>query len=135
MSEYYIILNGSQAGPFSKDQLLAQGLTGETLVWTRGFPDWVAASTVEDLSDLLNPRPYNPYGDSSVPPVSGILPGLSNPIILTGRSQILSITLSATLPEHHRTLPITRCRPETIPTGSLWPSSLLLPVHYSLVSE
>lgn len=79
MSEYYIILNGSQAGPFSKDQLLAQGLTGETLVWTRGFPDWVAASTVEDLSDLLNPRPYNPYGDSSVPPVSGNTAGLKQP--------------------------------------------------------
>lgn len=79
MSEYFIILNGSQAGPFSKDQLLAQGLTPETLVWTRGLPDWVPASTVADLDDLLRPQPYNPYGDPVPPIAPGQQEGLKQP--------------------------------------------------------
>ena len=76
MTKYFIIENGSQAGPFSSEELLSRGLTPESLVWTAGLPDWVQASTIPELVNLLersrygtppqspqdSSHPYNPYG-------------------------------------------------------------------------
>ena len=76
MTKYFIIEEGSQAGPFSPEELLSRGLTPESLVWTAGLPDWVAASTIPELTIIMNnarygtphqapndpSRPFNPYG-------------------------------------------------------------------------
>lgn len=51
--EYYIIIEGRQTGPFSKDVLASQHINGETLVWRVGLPDWVKASSLPELSDIL----------------------------------------------------------------------------------
>jgi len=52
-TSYYIIKNGQQAGPFTKDNLKQNGLTPESLVWTTGMSNWQPASQVVDLADLF----------------------------------------------------------------------------------
>lgn len=53
-NQYYLVENGQQAGPYSKEQLLLMHITGETLVWRIGLPEWVMASTLPELEDVLN---------------------------------------------------------------------------------
>lgn len=52
--EFFIIdHNGQQAGPFSFDQLVQNGISPETLVWKQGMADWTPAWKVEDLKAVL----------------------------------------------------------------------------------
>ena len=94
-TKYFMIINGQQVGPLDRHQLLANGLTPATHVWREGLPDWVLASTLPELADLLAPeeprrgdyrqppygqqpygqqppygygrQPYNPYDRTNVP--------------------------------------------------------------------
>ena len=66
--KYYIAENGQQAGPFEPNELLAHGLTVNSLVWCEGMPTWVSASQVPELMALLNGQPYTPGGfDTQLP--------------------------------------------------------------------
>ena len=55
--EYYIGVDGKQAGPFRMEQLrnlASQGhITPKTYVWTLGMSDWAIAGNVPALSDLF----------------------------------------------------------------------------------
>ncbi len=59
---YYIIYNGRQVGPVSKEELTNYGLTPYSMIWTQGLPNWVPAYTVSELKDLLR------YHGSTPPP-------------------------------------------------------------------
>jgi TM2 domain-containing membrane protein YozV len=66
MSYYYA--NGDQhRGPFTKEQLAAQALRRDTMVWKEGMPQWQRADSMPELADLfappppINPGPYQ-YG-------------------------------------------------------------------------
>lgn len=50
---YYIIINGQQAGPFAREELLRHGLTPQSMVWRQGMADWMPASSVEELNKLF----------------------------------------------------------------------------------
>lgn len=52
-TQYYIVINDRQVGPFSKDDLRLQHISPETLVWRTGLPDWVKASQLPELEDIL----------------------------------------------------------------------------------
>ena len=66
--KYFIAENGQQAGPFEPNELLAHGLTVNSLVWCEGMPTWVSASQVPELMALLNGQPYTPSGvDTQLP--------------------------------------------------------------------
>lgn len=55
MSEvYYIIERGVRKGPIKKEDLLANGLEAETMVWRSGLESWVPASQLPELGELLN---------------------------------------------------------------------------------
>jgi len=60
-ADYFVAVNGKSEGPYSMDQLsqmaFAQTLKGSTMVWKKGMAGWVAASSVSDLSDVLNNVP------------------------------------------------------------------------------
>ena len=58
--EYFIIVNGQQAGPFSLEQLIQKGITPETLVWTQGMEDWTPAWQVEELKGNIPPTYQDP---------------------------------------------------------------------------
>ncbi len=50
---YHLSMGGGQKGPFPTDQLLAQGLRPDTLVWADGMPAWARADQVPELRPLL----------------------------------------------------------------------------------
>lgn len=58
--QYYAVIGGAQAGPFSKEALTGAGVTPDTLVWYAGLPNWVAARDVAELSDLFSPSLQTP---------------------------------------------------------------------------
>ncbi|TXB66862.1 DUF4339 domain-containing protein [Vicingus serpentipes] len=53
--KYFIVIDNKQEGPFTKEELIAKSIriTDETLVWSKGFPDWKKAKEVDDLMSLL----------------------------------------------------------------------------------
>lgn len=58
---YFIVDKfGKQQGPFPINELRNHGVTGDTLVWKAGMPQWVKASQVEELAFLLNTPPVPP---------------------------------------------------------------------------
>jgi len=52
---YYIAENGQQRGPFPPEQLAAQGLRRESLVWADGMAQWQRADQVAELQPVLGP--------------------------------------------------------------------------------
>ncbi len=72
--DYYIALPGKRrAGPFKKEELLANGLKPNSLVWSSGMPAWKAAKLVDELSDLFvatpPPLPPTPAPTQAPPPM------------------------------------------------------------------
>ena len=68
--KYYIAENGQQTGPFEPNELLAHGLTVNSLVWCEGMASWTSASQVPELMALLSGQTFNPGGiDMQLPPV------------------------------------------------------------------
>ena len=61
MADWYIIFNGQQVGPVSREELSRYNLTPASMVWTEGMPDWLPAAQVPELSDIL-------YGTRQAPP-------------------------------------------------------------------
>lgn len=83
-TQYYIISDGAQKGPYSFDQLRMMGLDPNTYVWTPGMEDWKKAADMPQLASLFGlteeeesafggyarpeePAPYRPQ--AQVPPV------------------------------------------------------------------
>lgn len=56
-SNFFIIRNNQQFGPFSIAELRLQNITPDTLVWKEGMPEWKAANTQPELSELFNTTP------------------------------------------------------------------------------
>lgn len=57
MKYYYISNDNHQEGPFTFEELKNHRLTGRTLVWSEGQEDWVRASQVKELENLIIPTP------------------------------------------------------------------------------
>jgi hypothetical protein len=51
--QYYIGDGNERRGPFERDQLLAQGVQSETLIWHQGLSNWVRAVEVTEIKTLL----------------------------------------------------------------------------------
>jgi len=58
---YNVVIDGKQAGPYSYDelrQLASKGnISKNTFVWKEGMPQWVAAGTVDELTDIWSSVP------------------------------------------------------------------------------
>lgn len=69
---YYIISpSREQLGPFTAEQLLEHGLTLNSIVWTEGLPDWVAASSIPELRQLIEQHQYIPPMPPPINPLMG----------------------------------------------------------------
>lgn len=55
--QYYISNNGGKTGPFEVNDLLANGLNRESLVWCKGMADWQPAMQVPEVAALLEEVP------------------------------------------------------------------------------
>ncbi|HWE04912.1 MAG TPA: SPFH domain-containing protein [Tepidisphaeraceae bacterium] len=60
-ASYYAAVNGQQMGPFDlsvlRDKITAGAVTRDSLVWTTGMPQWVAAGNVAELTRLFGETP------------------------------------------------------------------------------
>lgn len=50
---YYLAVNGQQTGPFNENELILNGMTGDSLVWAEGMTQWTPAKQVPALAQLL----------------------------------------------------------------------------------
>lgn len=60
--KWFILYNGQQVGPMTKEQLLHYGLNPNSQVWREGMPAWVAAYTLPELMSML-PAGQQPNGN------------------------------------------------------------------------
>lgn len=66
---YFLIIDGHQAGPYTKENLLGMGVRTDTPVWREGMADWQPAGTLAELNDLFYERPpIPPNGQQSATP-------------------------------------------------------------------
>lgn len=79
----YFLADGSvQKGPFPVEQLIAQGLKRDTLVWREGMPQWLRAETVPELAMLFTGyQQTQQYAPPPPPPVGG---GFAQPPVAAG---------------------------------------------------
>lgn len=63
MTEYWIIRDGNQEGPFSREQMLAMELEPSTPVWRTGLPDWTTAGELADLIPTPDSEPAATAGE------------------------------------------------------------------------
>lgn len=70
MNKYYLHKGSGQLGPFSLDELKAQAIDRDALVWCEGMPEWQKAGDVEELKPLLTqiPPPLSARPASTPPP-------------------------------------------------------------------
>lgn len=57
MKEYYIVIDSSQLGPYSVDELKEKGIISSTLVWTEDMDNWIEAKDIEELKDIIKKSP------------------------------------------------------------------------------
>ncbi len=74
MAQYYLAVNGQQLGPFEVNQLIPNGMTQNTMVWTEGMPSWAPAASVPDLAQLFMAPPAAP-----APPMGAPAPSYGAP--------------------------------------------------------
>lgn len=90
--KYYIAENGQAVGPFEPSELLARGLTVNSLVWGEGMPSWTSASQVPELMAILTGGTAGVPGNIEVqmppmPPMGGNVPLPQVPPITTPQPQ------------------------------------------------
>lgn len=50
---YYIVVNGSQEGPFTKEELRSKNIALNTLIWRAGMPQWIRVGDFPEIADIL----------------------------------------------------------------------------------
>lgn len=60
MKKYFYTDGNENYGPFTLEELEAQGITRETLVWYEGIDDWKPAGSVFELNPLFRTPPPRP---------------------------------------------------------------------------
>lgn len=76
MQQWYIVYNGQEVGPMSKEQLLSYDINPNSMVWSEGMPQWVPAYTIPELMDLIKNRPRPMYHAAPAPEKDKIVAGL-----------------------------------------------------------
>lgn len=51
---YFIIVNDTQQGPYTIEELRQRHIDASTLVWAEGMAQWTPAWQVEELKTLFN---------------------------------------------------------------------------------
>ena len=56
MKEYFIINENKKSGPFNLNKIKQEYLFNDTLVWHEGLDNWVLASEIKELKNLINDK-------------------------------------------------------------------------------
>ncbi len=57
MKKYYIIVDETQAGPYSIEELKEKVITKESLIWAEGMENWVKAESLEAFREIVKNSP------------------------------------------------------------------------------
>jgi TM2 domain-containing membrane protein YozV len=63
MKTYFVAEAGQQRGPFPLDQMSAQGVRPDAMIWAEGMPNWMPARDVPEVSAAI--------GGGALPPSPG----------------------------------------------------------------
>lgn len=69
MRKFYIEKNGQQSEALTLDQLIENGVTRETMIWTEGMTNWDKAGNVTDVQSIFTRIPP-PLRTAVPPPIS-----------------------------------------------------------------
>ena len=61
MKEYFIINENKKSGPFNLNKIKQEYLFNDTLVWHEGLDNWVLASEIKELKNLINDKSIKDY--------------------------------------------------------------------------
>ncbi len=79
MTEYFILIDNKQLGPYTLDELRQRAITSSTLVWAEGMAQWTPAWQVPALRPLFNTAPASESAPGSESPAPGTTaPGSEN---------------------------------------------------------
>lgn len=70
VASWYISRDGQNLGPYSREQLIPNGLAADTYVWRAGMENWQAAHRVTELQSLFSPPSPPPPPPPPPPPMS-----------------------------------------------------------------
>lgn len=56
MKEYFIINENKKSGPFNLNEIKQEYLFNDTLIWHEGLDNWVLASEIKELQNLINKK-------------------------------------------------------------------------------
>ncbi len=56
MHTYYFVIDGQQYGPTQLDQVAALDITPSTLTWHEGLENWIKASDIPEIADILTQK-------------------------------------------------------------------------------
>ena len=79
--KWFIAENGKQTGPLQESELLAHGLTVNSLVWHDGMEQWTRAAQVPELYHLLGITPPPPPPSSNEPQQAPITTVTGTPVM------------------------------------------------------
>jgi len=63
MKEYFYLSGPDQKGPFSVEEILTEGITGDTLIWCEGMENWQKLKDIPELKQIIKPIPPPPPKD------------------------------------------------------------------------
>lgn len=66
---YFMMINGQQCGPFTKEELKSKGLRPDSHVWKNGMNDWMLAAHIPELQPLFQSPTPPPFTNSATAPV------------------------------------------------------------------
>ena len=71
-TQYFLIIDGRQAGPYPREVLVMQGMTPDTYVWREGMEGWATAGSMPELADLFaEESAFGAYAQPQQPEPSG----------------------------------------------------------------
>jgi len=76
--EYFIVVNGEQAGPYTLEQLKGMNLHTESKIWYQGLDEWKMLKEVPEYLQLQAPPPVITTGNNNWQPPEGT-PGFQKP--------------------------------------------------------
>jgi TM2 domain-containing membrane protein YozV len=76
--DYFIAINGAQQGPFPIGELIARGMTSDSLVWRAGMAQWQRADSIPELQALFA-KAQSAQTTGVPPPSAGAWPPQSAP--------------------------------------------------------
>ena len=69
MRTYYFVIDGQQYGPVKPDQVTDLDITPTTLTWHEGLENWINASDIPEIANILIQKRERPTADVPEPQI------------------------------------------------------------------